>query len=199
MEFIRPEYWKVSVEPTVAAVTTATAKAHCRVDYSADDALIEGLCFAATKRIEAMTGLALINQTIRVEMLEAPPVGSVIMLPIPPAQSITSIAYTDNAGASQTLAASAYSLFNGAATEALLLEADGYAWPMTREGVGSFVITYAAGFGSTAAAVPYELRQAVLLLVGSWYSNREGIAPVEMKRIPDAVLSLISSWARGWV
>jgi uncharacterized phiE125 gp8 family phage protein len=146
-----------------------------------------------------MCGLALITQTIRVELLAGPPAGSVIMLPIPPAQSITSVAYVDTAGATQTLASAAYSLFSGAATEALLLEADGYSWPSTLAGVGSFVVTYSAGFGDTAAAVPQELRQAILLLVGSWYSNREGIAPVDMKRIPDAVISLISSWARGWV
>lgn len=198
METITPTLWKVTAEPATAVVTTAEAKAHLRVDFAADDDVIANLVTAATKRAEAETGLALITQTIRAEMLRAPGVGVGIDLPVTPYQSITSVAYRDSDNASQTLASAAYEVIDGANSRAILVEAEDYEWPTTRDGAGSFVITYVAGFGATAASVPMDIKQGILLLVGLWYSNREDAAPVELKRIPQAAAALFSARRARW-
>ncbi len=51
-------------------------------------------------------------------------------------------------------------------------------------------IDYTAGFGA-AAAVPRDLRQAVLLLVAYWYENRDAIASA-----PLTVERLVASYRR---
>ena len=54
-------------------------------------------------------------------------------------------------------------------------------------------ITFTAGYGGTAAAVPAAIRQAMLLLIGQWYDNREavtvGAAGSPMPMAVDALLA----------
>ena len=56
----------------------------------------------------------------------------------------------------------------------LLLPADFANAPMLRERQG-LEIDYVAGYGAGPADVPASLRQAVLLLVGYWFENRDSV------------------------
>ncbi len=43
---------------------------------------------------------------------------------------------------------------------------------------------------------PTPLRQAVMLLVGHWYNQREAVASVQMHEVPLGVLSLVKPYIR---
>jgi uncharacterized phiE125 gp8 family phage protein len=185
--------WKLVTAPATEPVTLAEAKAHLRVDLSDDDLLIESLVSAARAHIEDATGRALITQTWRLN-LDNWPAADYIRLPRPPAQSVSSVVYTNSAGTAATLSSTtAYSVDTDSEPGRIVLRY-GQTWPsVTLTPVNPIVITYIAGYGR-AESVPQPLKQAVLLLVGHWYENREGSivgAGVLASPIPFAIDSLI--------
>jgi hypothetical protein len=60
----------------------------------------------------------------------------------------------------------------------------GASWPSARNEPGSIRIDYTAGYGS-AADVPQAIKVWMLLVIGTWYSQREGIVTgVNVSEIP---------------
>jgi hypothetical protein len=49
-------------------------------------------------------------------------------------------------------------------------------WPQPIRPYGGIAITYRAGYGETAGAIPTPLRQGMLMLVAHWYETREAVA-----------------------
>jgi len=181
-----------SVAPTSEPITTAEAKLHLRVssDYTDDDAYIDSLIAAARHYVETATNRQLVNATWDQRMDAFPPE---IVLRRAKGQSITSIAYIDENGASQTLSASVYqSDLNS--VPGRIKPAYGESWPDTRVGDYSAVtVTFVAGYGATAASVPNTIKQAILLLVGQWYENREPVVTGTIAtRIPLTVENIIA-------
>lgn len=158
--------------PETEPVTAAEAKLHCRIDGSDDDSLVAALITAAREHVEEVTERALIEQTWRLT-LAAFPCGR-LLLPRPRLIAVSSIVYLDTDGASQTLDSSLYRV--DATSEPGSVEpAYGTSWPDTYAVSGAVTVTFTAGYGTEVSAVPQAIKQAVLLLVGAWYENREGI------------------------
>lgn len=161
-----------TVDPTAEPILLDEAKAHCRVDITDDDALITALIIAAREYVEEQTARQLITATW-VRHLDCFPAG-VIELPRPPLISVGAITYIDPNGVIQTLDPSQYTV--DIWTEpGRLLPAFGLSWPSHRRGPSSVAIPYQAGYGAAGTAVPRSLRQAMLLLIGGWYENRESV------------------------
>ncbi len=181
---------RVITGPVIEPVTLSEAKLHLRVDTSADDALITALIAAAREMIEERTGLALLTQT-RDALALAFPAERYIELLYPPVQSVTGVYYTETDGSSeQTLSAAAYTL---SVWNARITLKSGYAWPS-----GEMRVRYVCGY-TAAASVPQRLRQAVLLLIGHWYENREATQNgTVLREIPLAVEALINLERRTW-
>lgn len=175
-------------------LTRADAKAHLRVDHTAEDGLIDGLIATATAAVQDLTGRALLTQTWEMR-LDA--WATTVFLPRPPAVSITSVKYTPYGAAQLTLASTAYTLRTGIEPGQIvfdrsLLPAD------TLATVAPIVIRYVAGYGS-AAAVPMPIRQAMLLLIGHWYANREAVNVGNIvNEMPFAVMSLLQPYRITW-
>jgi uncharacterized phiE125 gp8 family phage protein len=72
-------------------------------------------------------------------------------------------------------------------------------WPTpTLRTVAPIRVRYVAGYGATAASVPSRYKQAILLLVGHWYENREAVNIGNIvNTLPLAVDALLLS-DRGW-
>lgn len=166
-----------TAQAAVPAVTLADAKAHLRVDHDAEDALIAGLVEAATAMVEGPNGagLALINQTWRLTLDTAWP--GTIEIPLGPVQSVASIVYTDTDGQPQTLDPEHYKLL-AHHQPAVIARAPGAVWPAVHRGLDAVTITFVAGFGAAATAIPADLRAALLLMVGHLYATREAAGPV---------------------
>ena len=168
---------KMAVEPAVEPVSLAEAKLQCRVDVSTDDSLIQALITAARRQAELILGRALCSQTWDL-YLDAVPGSDELELPWPPLQSVTYVKYTPlSTGAAATVSSASYTVDAVSVPGRLVLNS-GYAWPSdTLVVVNGFNVRFVAGYGA-AAAVPQEIRQAVLLLVGYWYDNRDAIGEV---------------------
>ena len=159
--------------PTSEPITTAEAKSHLRVDISDDDTLIDSLVAAARQAFEEINGRSLFSTTWKL-ILDGWPSGETIMLPRPPLQSVTSIAYTDTDG-NTTVWDSANYVVETNRTPGRVYLAYNVTWPTASLRPASpITITYVSGWATTAA-IPQRYKQAILLLVGHWYENREAI------------------------
>ena len=160
------------VTPAAAlAVSLAEAKLHLRVDHSEEDALITAMITAATETCEQITGRALMPQTWELTLDAFP---DVIELTRVPVASITTLTYTDLAGASQTLTANTQYRLRTVDdySSAFVVPAYGLEWPETREDTDVVAVRFAAGYAN-AAAVPQPIKNWILINVASMYENRE--------------------------
>lgn len=163
--------------PAEVPVTLAAAKKHLRYLATDQDDLILALVHAATQHLEGRHGIlgrALVTQTWEARIDAFPcRAGGRIELPMPPLQSVTSVKYLDDAGVEQTVPAGDYSV-DAQHMIGRIRPAYGKIWPQTLADDGAVRIRFVAGYGA-AAAVPDPLKQAILLLVGHWWLNREAV------------------------
>lgn len=178
--------------PAELAVSVAEAKAHCRVDGTAEDAWFGVTVAAAVRMCEELSDRAFVTQRWKLALDGFPPAGDAaecccedpdrdgltsagaITLPRARATSIVSVQYYDTAGVLQTLSASVYQL-DDLAEPGQVKPAPGQAWPATQAGRYNAVqVTYACGYG-TAADVDPRAKQAILFLVNHWYENRGAV------------------------
>ena len=181
--------------PTIEPVSLAEIRAHCRVDESADDGLLAGYILAARAYLEATTGLSLVSQTWEMTLEEWPD-EDCIELPRQPVQSITSIQYYDTANTLQTLGAGVYEIdVNRFPAEIELTE--GSTWPATYDRQAAILVRFVAGYGSAPGSIPEPIRQAILLMVGHFYANREQVvlgAGLTATQLPLGVDALIAPY-----
>lgn len=188
---------QVVTAPASAVISAPNMKSRIRVDYTDDDTLIASLINGAIARIDGPegVGIAMMEQTWRVTYDSFP---AVITLPGWPVKSVTTVKYLDTDGAEQTLSTSAYTV--GVKREpARIVPAFGTAWPSTRDIIEAVWVDYVVG-ESDAANVPDDLLDAVSLLTGHLYENREAVTVgVTASELPMAVDSILNRYRRGWV
>lgn len=181
--------------PTSEPVTVDELKVHLRVgdDETTEDGLIASLGEAARAYVETFTGRALMTQTWDLK-LDGFPCGDVLDLPTAPIASITSITYTDTAGASQTWSSSNYltDLPSGPfARPGRITPVYGVSWPSTRDVMNAVAVRYVAGYTS-AVLVPEALKAAIKLMAAQWYAQREPVVVGSIaQNIPLTVESLL--------
>jgi uncharacterized phiE125 gp8 family phage protein len=164
---------KLIAAPLEHPVTLAEARQHLRVTTTAEDALILALIYAAVEHAETFTSRALITQTWELSIDTFS--GSAIELPKPKLQSVTSVKYIDLDGATQTVPAADYQV--DALTEPGRIKLVPTAsWPSVKEQLNAVTIRFVAGYG-LAAAVPFQIKAAILLLV-QYHEQRDAMAKI---------------------
>lgn len=186
-------------------ISDPVVKQALRVIDTAEDAYIAMLLSKAREAAEQLTWRALITQTITLAMDRFPApgldtasanwygpswgtgpgplttakpdgvTGYEILLPRSPVQAVTGIQYIDPDGALQTLSPSAY-LVDTYSEPARITPAVGTAWPGTQNRANAVLVTFAAGYGASGAAVPQGILHWILLVTATLYENREMVA-----------------------
>lgn len=131
-------------------VDLSKLKQYLRVDFDDDDTLIEGLAASAAAQVAHFAQLALLMQTICVHVFR-PEMADILDLPIGPAANDAEIAVTVNG-----TEFSDFVLIGG--NRPLIL------WGDSLGGLAPnhIVITYRAGFGEDASAIPSDIAQAIM-------------------------------------
>lgn len=181
---------KLITAPTAEPVTLLEAKDHLRVDGADEDALISVLITAARKWCEEYTGRQFVTATWDWTMDSFCPS---FVAPIPPLQSVTSIKYLDTAAVEQTLASSVYRV--DAVSEPGRIALDyGQSWPSTHPVINAVTIRFVAGYGAPQA-VPEPIRQAMLILIGEMYEQREeSLVGTIQSSVPFGVRALLTPY-----
>lgn len=182
----------ITSAPAVEPVTVSEAKAHLRVDGTAEDTLIGSLILTSRLHIEAALGLALMTQSWRLS-LDAWPNGRELELPLRPLQSLSSVKVVAADGTSETVPSNSYVVDIDGTPPRLVR--NGGSWPQPEKAANGIEIEFTAGFGDEAADVPAPIRQALLMLIAHWYEHRD---PIEVGSretlIPAAVSDLLAPY-----
>lgn len=176
----------ITSAPAVEPVTVSEAKAHLRVDGTAEDTLIGSLILTSRLHIEAALGLALITQSWRLT-LDAWPNARELELPLRPLQSVISAKVFAADGTAEVIPSNAYVVDVGGAPPRLVRS--GGRWPQPEKAANGIEIEFTAGFGDGAADVPGPIRQALLMLIAHWYERRD---PIEVGSRETAIPAGIS-------
>lgn len=147
-------------------MTLAAAKDFLRIGHEGEDELVARLLQSARARIEQAAGLALVEQTLRVEWLAWPTAlaGRGALLPRRPVIALIAVEGVDAAGVRTDV------------TDRFRIDCGRLGlrpWSLlpTIETGGSVEVAYQAGYGA-ASEVPEDLQEAVLRLTGVLYAAR---------------------------
>lgn len=158
--------------PAAAPLTLDEVKAQIRTDSSDEDALLTILIAAAVAYLDGWTGIlgrCMVTQTWRRSFDD---LARCLRLPLP-ASNISSITVQASDGTQSTVAGSNYTLQEDELGSFVRFK-DSYSFPSDLYETKAVAVTFTAGFG-TAADVPADLKIAMLMLIGHWFSNRETV------------------------
>lgn len=174
---------RVVTGPTVEPLTLEEAKLHLRETQTVQDTLISALIVAARQYAENYTGRAFVTQTLEL-LLPGFPCDSVIELPKPDLQQVTTVKYIDVDGVLQTIAAAQYQV-DIYRRPAVLKPAYQCYWPVPRTSDFNAVqVRYVAGYAPTTspqdaaamqAAVPEGIKLWMKIRVAQLFENREAV------------------------
>lgn len=186
-----PSFWRESVAPTIEPVSVAEMRMHCRIDHTDEDEYLAALIVAARMWCEDYCRRSFITRTIE---LKRPKFDESMDLPRGPVQSVTSVQYQDQDGATQTLSTDTWQ-YVGDPVMARVVVRSGKAWPVTNVEEHPVAITYVTGYGDASADVPMTIRQAIKMMVAQLYEYREPIVTgTSIAHVPMAVESLLSPY-----
>ncbi len=181
---------RLKTAPTATPVSVAEAKTHLRIDssFTADDTYIETLISVATFAAENYMNLWIMQQSWYLDIDSFPDYFNLLR-----GQNddltINSITYADTANANQTLAASNY-FGDGSMKPARIYFAPDATIPSTYDKPNAVVVDFTAG-NRNASEVPAPIRQAILLMVGTYYETRQTVSDRTYKEIPQSAEFLL--------
>jgi uncharacterized phiE125 gp8 family phage protein len=207
---------QIVTPPAAEPLDMETVRLHCRIDHSADDAILFGYLRAARTMAEMYLSRVLITQTLlwaitpenslrpRQHILHGP-----LVLPRAPVQSITSVTILDQRGNSSAIEPATLPIIPpaqlmGYRSDLAHSPARLYIGPSTILSDGrelrcvdleSIQVTFVAGYGDDAATVPQPILDAILLYCGFLYEHR-GDSGADM---PKAAEWLMDPYRLMWI
>lgn len=197
---------KIITPPTAEPISIEEASAHLRVDVY--DSYVVGLIPAAREWIEKFTGRSMTWRLLEIGLDAFPGhhrgwhrfpdrrLGVAytcegrhpqpIRLPGGPVNALDRILYADAAGIAQTMTDAQFDSYE---EPARVLPAAGGSWPSTQIIMGAVKVRYWAGYtlpddSPSGTPLPMPLKQAMLLVLGHLYENRENSVDVALQSIP---------------
>jgi uncharacterized phiE125 gp8 family phage protein len=145
--------------------------------------LIKGASMVA----ESYLNQGLITQTVteKLDKLGDP----TIYLSVSPVLAVSSFQYANSENTTATFAATDYVVDNFSKPARLNL-GYGKTWPTLYGNINDVTITYTVGYGTESSAVPFQIRQAILLIVADTYENRQDY----VRKLPTASQYLLDQY-----
>ena len=160
------------------------------------DPLLNILITSARQHAEAILKRFLITQTVDLYLDSFP----AWEINLPPLQSVTSITYVDDAGATQTVSSNDYIVDATSASvmPSRITPAYDKTWPTTRNQINAVRVRFVAGYGA-ASAVPKCVKNWILMRVKTLYEARDEItfsngSPVFSPHFVDGLLDSEKIW-----
>lgn len=169
---------KLITPATTYPVTLDEAKAHLNIDFDDDDALIEVYRKAATEDAENFTGRAFYDQTWDY-YFDAFPSGNEIKIPRAPMIEVIGVFSRASGGDEVEMPEAGYQVDVASAPGRVVL-ASGGSWPSPTTNANAGRIRFRAGYvdqdvSPEAGLVPFAIKAAILLTIGTLYANRETV------------------------
>lgn len=183
---------KIITQPTVEPVTVADVKQQLGITDTASDVLIARRITQARQWAESYTARSFITQTLEIRrdcFYET------IELEAPPAVSIVSVKYINEAGVLTPVTITDYVLDDYPLVP-FIRTAYGISWPTPRSEKNAVRIQYVAGYGADGTSVPTLIREAIILIIGNWTNFQpQAENGVFMSRVPNAAKQILDIYA----
>lgn len=185
--------------PTALPVTVAQAKAHLRIDASDEDDVVERYLRAAIGFVQTKASVVLAPTTLQQRFDYWP---GLVKLARGPVRDVREVAYLDEDGAEQEVAEASWMWEPTDEGADFWLVSDFDRPSLQEDRRGTVRITFDAGFDDPndtgsgddpSLTLPDELVQAVLLMTGHFFENREAVSAVALHTVELAVDALIHS------
>lgn len=183
----------VLITPASPIVTAEEAMRQCRIDADALDTgalaeattLLEGYIAAATALLDGwngvLGGVCLGQQTWQQDFDRF---DQYLELPLSPVIAISSVTWRDPSGSEDTVAPENYQRLIGPGGSSVCRFRNSFNLPSAVDEVAGVSVRFTAGYND----VPKAITQAILLMVGAWYENREEtVIGVSTTSLPDSV------------
>ena len=158
-------------------------KAHIVLEHAADDVLLQGYIDAAVTAVESKTG-RIVKQRAETRYFDQFNASIEVVNPL---VSVEAIRYVDPDGVEQTVPPTVYTVVTGLYGSIEL--AYGQQWPATRQQKQAVAIDFTAGW--LEPELPKDVRLALLVLIATFYENRESLAAVQLYEVPMSYRFLI--------
>lgn len=158
---------KQLTEPAADPLTDIEVREHLNLDDDVSPTLLSAFITAARQRAESFAELVFVQRNFGFYIDGF--TSKEIRIPIAPLKSVVSVKYYDTNNVEQTLDPASYYV-DSVSRIGRIVAVD--CWPDTFPRPNAVTITVTAGYG-TADDVPQVLKQAMLLMVGDMYENRE--------------------------
>jgi uncharacterized phiE125 gp8 family phage protein len=183
--------------PDGEPLTVDDVKVHLKVPFTDEDGLIAGLISAARERAEAVTGRQLKTATWQLGQDRTP--CEALILPKPPLQEVEFVKYISLDNVLTVWSSANYEVDAPAGPFAgfgRLQPTPLTSWPSVYDGkFNALQVRFVAGYGDEDEDVPSAIRQAMLLMVGAWYRNREDvIVGSSVNALPLGALALLTPY-----
>lgn len=186
------------VAPVVEPVSLAEAKAQCRIDSEAEDALVQSYITMSRQYVEDILDTSLITQTWEARY-DTFPLWEIVLPRPPMAPQAVTVTYRNEAGINGTLqSVNGDFQVDSAVVPGRIYPNYNGVWPAVRGDENSVVVRWTAGYGTSGFSVPAIARQLILLQVAHLYENRQPVVMGYSQVLPvpqtfDTLLAA-SSW-----
>ena len=164
-----------SSEPAIEPVSLAEAKTHLGVVAADHDAMIGAYVKGARQHFEAINNRAYITSIWQWKRERFPVDPSILYVPRPPLQSVTSIQYVDTAGDTQTWSSGSYDVDTDG-QPGRIVPVYGETWPTVRGDLNGITVTFVAGYGTASIDVPPAIRALIKSFVAAMYEAPDGVS-----------------------
>lgn len=189
----------VSTPPAAAPVSLSEAKAHLRVTWTDEDTIIQAYLDAAIAVLDGPTGWlgrAMCAQSWQHVCARPDPYGRVWLTAQP--NALSSVHYLDPTTEESVEATLADFRIHSDGYHFAVVPKTGKAWPAYANRSDALKLVFTTGYGD-ASKVPTPIKQAILLLVGHWFKEREAATVVAMRELPFGVQALLNTYKIGFV
>jgi uncharacterized phiE125 gp8 family phage protein len=179
----------LTTPPAVEALSLAEVKAHLRITHSDDDTYISTLIISARRTIEAQFGICLLQQSWSV-FRDCWPCDGIFSTPLFPVMSVVDLKVYGDDDVAATIDPAHYYL-DAASCPARIALRRGRAFPPPGRRTNGIELKLLTGFGTTTAAVPQQVKQALLIIISDWFANRGDLGA---GTLPLSALELLSPY-----
>lgn len=186
----------VVTAPPDPLITLSEAKDHLEIDHTDRDTYITSLVAAASSMLDGydgMVGKAIGDQRVTVSFREPSDV-SHIDLAVYPVKSIVSVTYYDTSNVEQSLNVFDFKLVSDE-DYAYIEVNDNVTMPAAYDRADAYTFELQCGFSET----PEPIKQAVKLIVGHWFNNREAASERSIKAIYFAIDAIVGKYKKGFI
>jgi uncharacterized phiE125 gp8 family phage protein len=160
----------LTTPPSIEPISLAEAKSHLRISHTDDDTYVMRIIAAARRQIEARLDVGLIQQSWSY-FINRWPECRAIALPLSPVIAVTDVMTYSDEDVGATLDPAHYYVDRRAKPPVLALRND-RSVPVAGRRYAGIEVKMTVGYGTSAASVPEDIRQALLLSISAWYADR---------------------------